>query len=156
MKKLLLTLALIVLPLSVLAQNRTANIFTNYDLDAVAYIFCDATDLPEFMPTCATGVAAEDGWMLVPSHVNKTIGFILNTITATGGVDVQIQVRMQQDDGAMSEPIILMNLINKTVVDTDNQFVRLPDEVAQFRVGIQFGTADQVGVDDVEVIYNAR
>ena len=34
--------------------------------------------------------------------------------------------------------------------------IRLPDEVTQFRVGIQWGTADLAGVDDVEVIYNAR
>ncbi len=156
MKKILLTLGLLLLALPVSGQNRTANIFTNYDLNALAYIFCNPADIPEFMPACVTGVAAEDGWMVVYNHVNKTVGVILNIITATDGLDVQIQVRMQQDDGTMSEPIILMNLINKDVVDVDNQFVRLPDEVAQFRVGLQWGTADLVGVDDVEVIYNAR
>lgn len=156
MKKLLITLALVFVAATATAQNHSANIFTNYDLNSLVYIFCDATDVPNLMPVCATGLTAEDGWLPVPRHVNKVLGIAINTLSLTGGVDVQIQVRVQEDDGTMSEPIILMNLINKTVVDVDNQFLRIPDEVAEFRVGIQIGTADLAGAEDIDVIYNAR
>ncbi len=159
MKKLLLTLAFLFFAVSATAQNHSANIFTNYDLDAVAFIFCDVTDIPTMMPVCATGIAAEDGWLPVNRHVNKVLGIAINVLGVVGGVDIQIQVRVQEDDGTMSPAIILMNLINKDTVAVDNQFVRLPDEVTQFRVGMEIGTNDDGGdaiVEDIDVIYNAR
>jgi len=158
-RKLLITLAFLLFAVAATAQNHTANIFTNYDLDAVAFVFCDPTDIPALMPVCVTGVAAEDGWIPVNRHVNKVLGIAITTIGVTGGLDIQIQVRVQEDDGTMSPAIILMNLINKTVAATDNQFVRLPDEVTQFRLGMEIGTADDGGdaiVEDIDVIYNAR
>ena len=160
MKKILFTLALFILACTpVQGQNHSANIFTDYDLDDVAYVFCDPTDVPDLMPVCEAGNEPEDGWIPVSKHVNKVIGVVIDIISVVGGLDVQIQVRVQDDDGVMSEPIILMNLINKTTADTDNQFVRIPDEVTQFRVGIQIGTADDGGdaiAEDIDVIYNAR
>lgn len=139
---------------------QATNLFTDYDLDnAAAYVFCDTTDVPDKMPTCATGIADEDGWIDVSRETGKHIGIVIDQIGVTGGIDIQIQVRMLEDTGVWSSAIILTNLINKTTADTDNQVFRIPDEARQIRVGLQIGTADDGGdaiTEDIDVVYNAR
>ena len=139
-------------------QGRIANIFNNYDLDVNAYIYCDTTAIPTFMATCATGVAADDGWLDVRDHRDKVVGVVLDAIALVGGVDVTFEVRYQKTRGNYTSAITLMTLINKTVVGTDNQSVRIPDEVTQFRVGIRIGTNDDGDAvdEDIDIIYNAR
>lgn len=140
-------------------QGRIANIFNDYDLDAVAYVYCDTTSIPALMPTCATGVAADDGWIDVRGDADKVLGIAIDTIGVVGGIDIRIEVRYQKEAGVYTSAIVLMQLINKTTAATDNQSVRLPDEVTQFRVGMQIGTNDDGGdaiVEDIDIIYNAR
>jgi hypothetical protein len=111
------------------------------------------------MTACATGVAAGDGWIQSGNHTDKTIGIAIDTVGVTGGVDIRIEVRYLKEDGTFTSAIVLVALLNKTTADTDNQSVRIPDEVSQFRVGMQIGTADDGGdavVEDIDIIYNAR
>ena len=140
-------------------QAKIANIFNDYDLDAIAFVYCDPANVPALMGACATGVADTDGWIDVRDDTDKTIGIAIDTIGVVGGLDITIEVRYQKEAGVFTEAITLMNLINKTTADTDNQSIRLPDEVTSFRVGMEIGTNDDGGdaiVEDIDIIYNAR
>jgi hypothetical protein len=140
-------------------QGRIANIFNDYDLDAVAYVYCDPANIPALMGACATGVAATDGWIDVRGHTDKVLGIAIDTIGVVGGIDITIEVRYQKEGGVFTNAITLMNLINKTTAVTDNQSLRLPDEVTSFRVGMEIGTADDGAdaiVEDIDIIYNGR
>lgn len=140
-------------------QGRVADIFVDYDLDAVAFVYCDPADIPALMVACATGVAATDGWIDSTGHTNKTIGVVIDTVGVVGGIDITFEVRYLQEDGSYGSAITLMNLINKTTATTDNQSIRIPDEVSQFRVGMEIGTADDGAdaiVEVISIIYNAR
>ena len=139
-------------------QGRIANIFNDYDLDTNAYIYCDPANIPALMTACATGVAATDGWIDVRDHRDKTVGVALDAMALVGGVDVTFEVRYQKEGAVYTSAITLMTLINKTVVGTDNQSVRIPDEVTQLRVGIKIGTNDDGDAvdEDIDIIYNAR
>ena len=159
MKRLPLTAVFLLASTFLWAQGRRADIFNDYDLDSAAYVFCDTTDVPAIMGACATGIAATDGWIDVSGDVDKVVGIAIDTLGVVGGLDVQFQVRYAKEDGTFTSTIVLMTLINKTTATTDNQSVRLPDEVSQFRVGIKIGTADDGGdaiVEDIDVIYNGR
>lgn len=141
------------------AQGQVADIFNDYDLDSVAWIYCDTTDIPALMTACATGTAATDGWIDVRGHQDKTVGIAIDTVGVTGGINIRFEVRYVKEDGTFTSAIILMQLINKTTAATDNQSVRLPDEVSFFRVGMQIGTADDALdaiVEDIDIIYNGR
>ena len=140
-------------------QGQIANIFNDYDLDALAFVYCDPANIPALMDACATGVADTDGWIDVRDDTDKTIGITIDTIGVVGGLDITIEVRYQKEAGVFTEAITLMNLINKTTADTDNQSIRIPDEVTSFRVGMEIGTADDGGdavIEDIDIIYNAR
>lgn len=159
MRRVLVLLAVLLAPASGWAQGRIANIFNDYDLDAVAYVYCDPANIPALIGACATGVAATDGWIDVRGHTDKTLGIAIDVMGVTGGIDMRIEVRYQKEGGTFTAAIVLMQLINKTTAITDNQSIRLPDEVTQFRFGMQIGTADDGAdaiVEDIDIIYNAR
>lgn len=142
-----------------LAQGRISNILNDYDLDDIVYVYCDPANVGALIGTCATGQAADDGWIDTRGHSSKVVGIAIDVVGVVGGLDITFEVRFQKEDGTFTAAITLMNLINKTVAVTDNQSVRIPDEVMQFRVGIQIGTNDDVGdaiVEDIDIIYNAR
>jgi hypothetical protein len=155
-RKLLILLSLVLL--STPAFGARVTIFNNFDLDAVAFVFCDTTDVPVGM-TCVTGVADEDGWITVRQDVGKTFTVIIDALVVTGGLDITIQARVTEADGTLSGAVTLVNLINKTTATTDNQIIRIPDEVTQLRFGMEIGTADDGGdadPEDITVIYRSR
>ena len=144
---------------SVLAQGRISNIFNDYDLDSIAFVYCDPADIGVGISACATGVAATDGWIDISGHAGKSVGIGIDVIGVVGGIIVTFEVRYQKEGGEFTSPITLMTLIAKTTATTDNQSVRIPDEVSQLRVGIMIGTNDDGGdaiVEDIDVIYNAN
>lgn len=142
-----------------LAQGRISNILNDYDLDdEVGFIYCDPANVGALIGACTTGLAAGDGWIDTRGHSCKTVGIAIDALVVVGGVDITFEVRYQKEDGTFTAPITLMNLINKATAVTDNQSVRIPDEVMQFRVGIVIGTNDDADVvdDDIDIIYNAK
>lgn len=162
MRRILVLLAVLLAPTFGWAQGQVADIFNDFELDALAWLYCDTTDVPALMTACATGVAATDGWIDTRGHSDKTVGIAIDQVNVVGGIDIRFEVRYVKEDGTFTSAIILMNLINKTTADTDNQSVRIPDEVAFFRIGMQIGTADDgagdagANAEDIDIIYNAR
>ena len=139
-------------------QGRVSNILNDYDLDAIAFVYCDPANVGALMEACATGVAAGDGWIDTRNHSSKVVGIAIDVLGVVGGVDITFEVRYQKEDGTYTAAITLMNLINKATAVTDNQSIRIPDEVTQFRVGIEIGTNDDGDgvIEDIDIIYNAR
>ena len=142
-----------------LGQGRTSIIVNDYDLDALEFMYCDPANVGVLIEACATGQASDDGWIDTRGHSAKSVGIAIDVVGVVGGLDITFEVRYQKEDGTYTAAITLMNLINKTTAVTDNQSVRIPDEVMQFRVGIEIGTADDGGdaiVEDIDIVYNAR
>lgn len=155
-----LTLLLGVWASPLLGQTRVASIFHDYDLDAAAYVYCEVGAAPEYMNQCTTGQAANDGWLNVASHQEKVVAIVLDQIDTATGIDTTIEVRLKTEGDLRTSAITLVNLLVKTTADTDNQLIRLPDEVEEFRVGIRLNTADDPGpdaiIEDIDVVYNGR
>ena len=122
-------------------------------------MYCDPANVGALIGACATGQAAGDGWIDTRGHSSKVVGIAIDVLGVVGGVDITFEVRYQKEDGTYTAAITLMNLINKATAVTDNQSIRIPDEVMQFRVGIEIGTNDDIGdatVEDIDIVYNAR
>jgi hypothetical protein len=142
-----------------LGQAQITNVFDSYDLDVNTFVYCDPADIGQGITACATGAAATDGWIDVRNHGDKSVGVVLNEVAVTGGIIVTFEVRYQMEGGEFTDTITLMTLIAKDTALTDNQSVRIPDEVTQLRVGIRIGTADDGGdavEEDIDIVYNAR
>ena len=139
-------------------QGRISNILNDYDLDDITFVYCDPANVGALIIACATGQAAGDGWIDTRNHSSKVVGIAIDVLGVVGGVDITFEVRYQKEDGTYTAAITLMNLINKATAITDNQSVRIPDEVIQFRVGIEIGTNDDGDgvIEDIDIIYNAK
>ncbi len=139
-KLLLIAGLLALLPTNAIAQQAFA-IFTNYDLDATAYTYCNSASIPSQIPVCVTtGQAATDGWFTVTNDEKRTIQASIDQIVVTGGIDVTIEGKIT---GATS--IVTIWTDNVTTADTDNDTIAIQEDVYQLRVGIKIGTADDGG-----------
>lgn len=162
MKRMLLFYAIAVFyAVALFGQLQSAEVFNAFDLDDTTYIFCDTTDIPGIMSACSTGAAAGDGWITVSRFEKHTVGFIMDQVNVTGGIDVQIQGRMLLEDGTYAAAVsTLFQFTNKTAVDgTDDQLVTVVDGIAQIRVGIKIGTADDgddtgANAEQITVLWN--
>ena len=100
MKRLAFALALFLCLATVASAQKTSIIFENFDLDSTTELFCDtvtfSTSPPRGMDVCATGSAAEDGWIDARTEDFKGVVIIIDAMALTSGtIDVRIYGRVR-------------------------------------------------------------
>jgi len=157
MKRIAFALALVLclaIPAATQTGGKRADIFENYDLDSVAYVYCDpvtyATNPPEGMDQCSTGTAAEDGWVDARTEDFKGIAMHVDAMAlAAGTIDISIYARVKVG----TSPIQLGLTNSFAAVGT--HYVVIPEALRQIRVGIRINGADDgdAADEDISIYY---
>lgn len=142
MKKLIVACLFVAMTQLASAAGTSFTIFSNYDLDATAYTYCNSASIPtaisDYSQCLTTAQAAADGWFLTKSFTDqKYIQFSIDQVNVTGGLDITIECKM-----ISGASIVTLLTDNKTTAVTDNDIYSVPEGCHEMRVGIKIGTAD--------------
>ncbi len=151
MRRLFLILAFLCCTSVLFAQKRS-DIFENYDLDSTSEIFCDTATFvaspPESMTTCATGSAAEDGWLDARTEDFKGIAIHIDVMALTSGtIDVAVYGRVKVGTTAIQLGT------TQAFAAAATQYIVVPEAVRQIRVGIVINGVDDGDAADEDVSF---
>jgi hypothetical protein len=132
-------------------------LFSSYDLDSTSYVFCDTGNIPTGMSACASGTAANDGWVKVAGHEFKAIEIVIDQLNVTGGIDFKIEARIAATGSAS---VIWPSVSANKTLTTENEIVPIQEPCYQIRVGMKIGSADDgndltTNLEDITVTYAA-
>lgn len=99
------------------------------------------------------GYADTSGWIAVNSSAANNVKVELGTgdgtaLTATGGLDVSVECRLAEDDGAQPAQVIGVNMTS-TLKPLHSQLLPVTENCSSMRVGVKWGTVDTSGTDSV-------
>lgn len=156
-KKFLLIAASCLLLIQTSFAADTYRIFVDFDVDSTSYVYCDTTAIPAEMSACASGTAANDGWVPVNS-IYKAIQITLDQLsTDTAGIDYIVYGRLYGE--TIGDVIVAEATLADAVEGEATVIVLNQDElVNEIRVGLKINTADDgtdtgADIEEITVVY---
>jgi len=135
---------------SFVSAQKRSDILENYDLDSTTEIFCDtvtfAVTPPSGMDTCASGTAAEDGWIDARTEDFKGVTIHIDVMALTSGtIDVAIYGRVKVGTTAIQLGT------TQAYAAAATQYIVVPEAIRQIRVGIIINGVDDGDAADEDI-----
>lgn len=135
------------------AEVRELVLLDQDDFNNTAFNYCLTAGTDQV--ACASGTAADDGWLTVPGEQKKSIQVQIDTL---GGTSAEFIIQGRNRGGSSGLAAQIWPATGDRSVlsseDPTSFTVEVPDSVYQIRIGFRM-TGSTAGTEDVTIIYNS-